>query len=62
MLTSPLLTVSATALTQILLWRDKRNAAKAESESLQDSLGQQESDLDEKKAVRAEVIPVTSLD
>ncbi len=62
MLTSPFpLPVLVTGAIQLLLWRDKRKAAKLESEGLPASQGGdspqlQESDVDEKKAVRTAVV------
>jgi ACS family pantothenate transporter-like MFS transporter len=62
MLTSPFpLLVLVTAAIQLLLWRDKRKAARVESEGLpasreDDSPQQQASDVDEKKAVRTSLV------
>jgi ACS family pantothenate transporter-like MFS transporter len=62
MLTSPFpLPVLVTAAIQLLLWRDKRRAAKVESEGLPtsqegDSPQLQASDVDEKKAVRTSLV------
>jgi MFS transporter, ACS family, pantothenate transporter len=57
-----------TATIQILLWRDKKKAARGESErslpASEDSTSPplQESDVDEKKAVRVKDAPLVSLD
>jgi hypothetical protein len=57
--------VLLTAIVQLLLWRDKRNAAKLESQSRdsQDSDNPllEGSDVDEKKAVRVKDTAVVSL-
>jgi MFS transporter, ACS family, pantothenate transporter len=60
--------VAVTAAIQLLLWRDKRRAAKAEIEGSlpgsrdEDSPELQASDVDEKKAVRTKEVPLVSLD
>lgn len=58
--------VLLTATVQLLLWRDKRNAAKLESESQEsqdsDSPPLETSDGDEKKAIRVKDTAAVSLD
>jgi hypothetical protein len=57
--------VLLTATVQLLLWRDKRNAAKLESQSRDsqdsDNPPLEGSDVDEKKAVRVKDTAVVSL-
>ena len=68
MLTTSSLLVVATAAVQLLLWRDQRKAIRAKSdESLQayrdsNSLPLQAIDVDEKKAIRSEMVTVVSVD
>jgi hypothetical protein len=68
MLTIPFLPVALTGTVQLLLWRDKRKATRGKFDGStsafldRDIPSLQSNDVDEKKAVRTNEAPVTSLD